>query len=94
MRMHIDADEIAALGVSLLDLADALAAQGDSGQDTWAFGEGRAAASFTELVGAWQRERLRVCRGLADLGEAAAFVGGLYVDTEERNRQSLVGGVW
>lgn len=89
---RVDAEQVAAIGGRLIDLADALAAQGNGSVDAWAFGPGRAAGAFEELVGSWQHERIRTCGALVELGEAATAAGGLYVQAESVTGRSLIGG--
>jgi hypothetical protein len=89
---RVDAAEVAALGESLADLAEALALMGDPEPDLWALGPGSAGAALGELVGGWQLARLRTAEQLALLGEAAVSAGGLYLDTESGVRRSLTGG--
>ena len=91
---RVDADQVAALGAGLADLAVALAGQGeDARADSWALGGGEATAAFEVAVGHWRHERLALARALDSLGAAAATAGAVYVDTEVGVGRSLIGGV-
>lgn len=91
---RVDADQVAALGAGLADLAVALAGQGeDARADSWALGGGEATAAFEVAVGHWRHERLALARALDSLGAAAATAGAVYVDTEAGVGRSLIGGV-
>ena len=66
---RVDADQVAALGAGLADLAVALAGQGeDARADSWALGGGEATAAFEVAVGHWRHERLALARALDSLG--------------------------
>lgn len=91
---RVDAEEVAALGASLVEVAEALVLAGDPSADRWAFGPTATGAAFEELMGGWRRVRLLLGRELAGLGEAAAAAGGLYLDTDGGVRRGLGGGSW
>ena len=68
-RMQIGADVIAALGVSLGEVAHALEATRDGSVDRWALGGGEAADAFDSLLSGWRRNRLALAEALRDLGD-------------------------
>ncbi|MGL4174896.1 MAG: hypothetical protein ACRCSN_02375 [Dermatophilaceae bacterium] len=90
--IRVDAEGVAELGASLVEIAESLVLMGDSSQDGWALGTGEARGALEELLGGWRRVRLQLGEGLAGLGEAAAAAGGLYLDTEAGVSRGLVGG--
>ncbi len=90
---RVDAAEVAALGESLVGLAESLALMGDPEPDLWALGPGASGTALRELLGGWRLARLRAAEELTSLGEAAVAAGGLYLGTESGVRRSLVGGV-
>lgn len=81
-RMQIGADVIAALGVSLGEVAHALEANSDGSVDRWALGGGEAADAFDSLLSGWRRNRLALAEALRDLGDKAQVAGTAYVETE------------
>jgi hypothetical protein len=89
---RVDAAEVAALGESLVGLAESLALMGDPEPDLWALGPGASGTALRELLGGWRLARLRTAEHLTGLGEAAAAAGGAYLDTDTGVRRSLVGG--
>lgn len=90
--MHIDAEAIAQLGVSLGDVAGMLRNAGDGDRDRAAFGPGEAQDAFDHLMEGWRRQRLILVEQLAELSEKASVAGGAYVETETRVGRSLHGG--
>ncbi len=89
--MQIGAEVIAALGVSLADVAGDLEATKDGGVDRWSLGGGQASAAFDDLLSGWRRNRLLVAKVLRDLGDKAQTAGTAYIDTENATRR-LSGG--
>jgi hypothetical protein len=89
---RVDAAEVAALGESLVGLAEGLALMGDPEPDLWALGPGESGTVLRELLGGWRLARLRTAEHLTELGEAAVAAGGLYLDTDTGVRRSVVGG--
>lgn len=89
--MQIGADVIAALGVSLGDVAADLEATRDGEVDRWAMGGGLASEAFDDLLSGWRRNRLLLAEVLRDLGEKAQLAGTAYVQTETEARR-LFGG--
>lgn len=90
---RVEPEQVAALGAGLVELAEALAGQGEQvGQDAWALGDGASSRAFVEAVSHWRHERISLARALDELGHAAVDVGGLYLATEEGVGRSLVGG--
>lgn len=92
-RMHIDAEHIAALGVSLAEVAAQLENAGDGDRDASAFGPGESAQAFDHLMEGWRRQRLVLIEQLGDLSQKAAVAGGAFVETESSVGRSLAGGV-
>ena len=75
---RVDADQVAALGAGLADLAVALAGQGeDARADSWALGGGEATAAFEVAVGHWRHERLALARALDSSGRGRDRWSGL-----------------
>lgn len=91
---RVDAAQVAALGGSLVDLAEALALVGDPEADRWALGPGASGPAVEELLGGWRLTRLRAAEDLTGLGEAAASAGGLYLAAERDVGRRLGGGAW
>lgn len=91
--MTISAEDIAALGVSLADVAAQLEQAGDGDKDASAFGPGEAQAAFDHLMEGWRRQRFALIKQLGDLSEKATVAGGAYVETESSLGRSLAGGV-
>ena len=89
--MQIGAEVIAALGVSLGEVAHALEATRDGSIDRWALGGGEASDAFDHLLSGWRRNRLALAESLRDLGDKAQVAGTAYVDTES-GVGSLFGG--
>ena len=89
--MQIGAEVIAALGVSLGEVAHALEATRDGSIDRWALGGGEASDAFDHLLSGWRRNRLALAESLRDLGDKAQVAGTTYVDTES-GVGSLFGG--
>ncbi|MBM6404141.1 hypothetical protein JQN72_07775 [Phycicoccus sp. CSK15P-2] len=79
---RVDAESVIGVGESLAEVAEGLALMGDPAQERWATGAGDTGPALEELLGAWRHVRLALAKDLAALGEAAADVGGLYLDTE------------
>jgi uncharacterized protein YukE len=90
-RMQIGADVIAALGVSLGDVAADLEATGDGDVDRWAMGGGLSSEAFDDLLSGWRRNRLLLAEVLRDLGERAQLAGTAYIQAETDARR-LFGG--
>lgn len=91
--MHIEAEHIAALGVSLADVAVQLENAGDGDKDSSAFGSGESPHAFDHLMEGWRRQRLILIEQLGDLSQKAVAAGGAFVDTETSVGRSLAGGV-
>ena len=91
--MHIDAEHIAALGVSLADVAVQLENAGDGDKDSSAFGSGESPHAFDHLMEGWRRQRLVLIQQLDALSQVAVTAGGAYVETETSVGRSLAGGV-
>lgn len=89
--LRIDADVVAALGVSLGDVANALEATRDGAVDRWALGHGEASEAFDDLLSGWRRHRLALAEVLRELGDRAQLAGAAYVETEAAQRR-LLGG--
>jgi len=89
--MRIDADVVAQLGVSLAEVADALASTGDGSVDRWALGAGDSSDAFDHLLAGWRRQRTVLAQALDDLGRKAQVAGGGYLHTEAQTRR-MVGG--
>ena len=81
-RMQIGADVIAALGVSLGEVAHGLEVTRDGSLDRWALGGGEASDAFDHLLSGWRRNRLALAEALRDLGDKAQAAGTAYVETE------------
>jgi hypothetical protein len=90
--MTVSAADLAALGVSLADVAARLEQAGDGGRDSPAFGPGEAARAFEHLIEGWRRQRLALVEQLESLSEKAFTAGGAYVETEASVGRSLAGG--
>lgn len=89
--MQIGAEVIAALGVSLGDVADDLEATRDGEVDRWSMGGGQASDAFDDLLSGWRRNRLLLAGVLRDLSLKAQDAGTAYVDSEIATRR-LFGG--
>lgn len=89
--MQIGAEVIAALGVSLGDVADDLEATRDGEVDRWSMGGGQASEAFDDLLSGWRRHRLLLAGVLRDLSVKAQDAGTAYVDSEIATRR-LFGG--
>ena len=89
--MRIDADVIAELGVSLAEVAEALAATPDGSVDRWALGAGESSDAFDHLLAGWRRQRTVLPHALDDLGQKAPVAGGGYLHTEAQTPR-MVGG--
>jgi uncharacterized protein YukE len=89
--MRIDADVVAALGVSLGEVAADLEATRDGSVDRWALGGGEASAAFDHLLSGWRRSRLALAESLRELGEKAQDAGVAYVETESGQRRMFGG---
>lgn len=89
--MQVGAEVIAALGVSLGEVAHALEATRDGSMDRWALGGGEASDAFDHLLSGWRRNRLALAESLRDLGNRAQVAGTAYVETES-GVGSLFGG--
>ncbi|MFC7488337.1 WXG100 family type VII secretion target [Knoellia sp. CPCC 206453] len=90
-RMQIGAEVIAALGVSLGDVASDLESTKDGEVDRWAMGGGEASEAFDDLLYGWRRNRLLLARVLRDLSEKAQNAGQAYVETEVEARRMFGG---
>jgi len=90
--MTISAADIAALGVSLAEVAAQLEQAGDGDKDASAFGSGEAPHAFDHLMEGWRRQRLILIDELGDLSQKALTAGNAYVDTETTVGRSLRGG--
>ncbi|WP_353950416.1 hypothetical protein V6K52_12325 [Knoellia sp. S7-12] len=90
-RMQIGAEVIAALGVSLGEVADGLESTADGSVDRWALGAGQSSEAFDDLLAGWQRNRLLLAKTLRDLGDKAQGAGAGYVETESAVRR-MTGG--
>ncbi|MFC7491971.1 MULTISPECIES: WXG100 family type VII secretion target [unclassified Knoellia] len=86
-RMQIGAEVIAALGVSLGEVADGLESTADGSVDRWALGCGESSAAFDDLLAGWRRNRLLLAKVMRDLGEKAQVAGTAYVETESDVRR-------
>lgn len=82
MTIRIDAEAVAALGASLLEIAGALESTPDAGPDRWALGPGESAPALDAVVSNWRHSRLLLARTLRDLGGRAQLAGGAYLRTE------------
>lgn len=80
--MLISAEVVAALGVSLGEVAHGLEATRDGSVDRWALGGGEASDAFDHLLSGWRRDRLALAESLRDLGDKAQVAGTAYVETE------------
>ncbi|NHA66813.1 hypothetical protein [Phycicoccus flavus] len=89
---RVDAATVLTLGAGLVDLADALTLAGDPSADRWALGPGEVGPAVEDLLGGWRHARLVLAASLAELGEATADAGGLYLDTEAGLSHGLGGG--
>lgn len=89
--MQIGADVIAAIGVSLGDVANDLEATKDGEVDRWAMGGGQGSEAFDHLLYGWRRNRLLLAKVLRDLSDKAQNAGQAYVETET-NARSMFGG--
>jgi uncharacterized protein YukE len=89
--MVIDADDVAALGRSLGEVADDLHATRDGSVDRWALGCGQASEAFDDLLSGWRRNRLLLAEVLNDLGERAQAAGTAYVVAEDGARHRFGG---
>lgn len=85
-RIQIDADDVAALGRSLGEMAEDLHATRDGSVDRWALGGGQASEAFDDLLSGWRRNRLLLAEVLRDLGERAQVAGTAYVEAEDGAR--------
>jgi len=89
--MRIDAEVMAALGVSLGEVAADLEATRDGSVDRWALGGGESSAAFDHLLTGWRRSRLALVESLRELGDKAQHAGAAYVETESAQRRMLGG---
>jgi len=90
--MQIGAEVIAALGVSLGEVADGLESTADGSVDRWALGCGQSSEAFDELLSGWRRNRILLATALRDLGDKAQVAGTAYVETESDARR-MSGGL-
>ncbi|KGN36315.1 hypothetical protein N803_05795 [Knoellia subterranea KCTC 19937] len=89
--MTVGADVIAAMGVSLGEIARDLEATRNGEEDRWALGCGETSAAFDHLLSGWRLNRLRLAAQLQLLGEKAQTAGTAYLETENLT-QRMVGG--
>jgi uncharacterized protein YukE len=82
---------IAALGVSLGDVASDLESTTDGAVDRWAMGGGQASEAFDDLLHGWRRNRLLLAKVLRELSEKAQNAGQAYVETEVEARRMFGG---
>ncbi|KGN29866.1 hypothetical protein N802_10250 [Knoellia sinensis KCTC 19936] len=90
--MQIGSEVIAAVGVSLGEVASDLEATTDGDVDRWSLGGGEASEAFDHLLSGWRRNRLLLAKVLRDLGEKAQVAGTAYVHTETAAERAF-GGV-
>lgn len=89
--MRIDAQVIAALGMSLAEVAGDLEAVRDGSVDRWALGAGQSSDAFDHLLSGWRQSRLALVEVLRDLSEKAEVAGTAYVETESGARRMFGG---
>lgn len=89
---RVDAAAVLAMGAGLVGLGESLALVGDPAADRWALGPGEVGPAVEELLGGWRHARLVLAASLAELGEAAAGAGGLYLDVDAGVSHGLGGG--
>lgn len=90
--MRVSAQEVAALGVAVADVALFVATTPDVIRATrWASGPGETGDALEDLVGNWEHQRHVLGRGLDGLARAALEAGEGYARVEARAGR-LVGG--
>lgn len=89
--IHITAETIADLGVSLEEVAVSLEETKDGSAERWAFGYGEGSLAFDHLLKGWRQNRVILAESLRSLGEAARLAGVAYVESEEANRRQVGG---
>lgn len=84
--MRVDADDVAALGESLLELSRYLSAYLGKGHATAvegrAMGRGSAGGALDAVLSDWELRRHELCGHLDELGRMARTAGGAYVSAE------------
>ncbi|WP_156465423.1 WXG100 family type VII secretion target [Knoellia sp. Soil729] len=90
-RMRVDAEVVAALGMSLAETASDLESVRDGSVDRWALGAGQSSEAFDDLLRGWRRSRLQLVEALRDLSEKAARAGTAYVETESDTHRMFGG---
>jgi hypothetical protein len=94
-RMRVGADEVAALGKSLVRVAVDVRAAGERTEaDAWSLGPGSSAAELVAVTGDFEHQRQVLGRLLAELAEVAQRAGGAYVEVEAEVEGRLAGGPW
>ncbi len=92
-EIEVSAEGVAALGATLLDVAQTLDGLGEvRGADDWAFGPGESAQALDVLLGNWRHQRLLLGRHLVALAQGAAVAGAAYVRVESGVEQLAGGG--
>jgi hypothetical protein len=84
--MRVDADDVAALGESLLELSRYLRAylgqDRATGAERRAMGKGSAGGALDAVLSDWELRRHELCRHLDELGRLAGTAGAAYVSAE------------
>jgi hypothetical protein len=94
-RIRVSAEEIAALGQSLAQVAADVRSTADrTAREAWALGPGASAGTLVAVAGDFDHQRLVLGRALAELARIAQLAGGGYAEVEAEVRGSLGGGAW
>jgi hypothetical protein len=88
-EIAVSPEEVAALGVALVEVATALGDLDVLGPGTGWLPRGPAREAFEEVVTTWRRQRLRLEQSLGDLAAAAAAAGAVYLDVEDEAVASM-----
>jgi hypothetical protein len=88
-EIAVSPEEVAALGVALVEVATALGDLDVMGPEAGWLPGGPVRDAFEEVVTTWQRQRLRLEQSLGDLGAAAAAAGTVYLDVEDEAVESM-----
>ncbi len=80
--MRVDADDVAALGESLLQLSHYLSQHRATADQRSAMGRGSAGGALDAVLSDWELRRHEICAHLDRLGESARTAGAAYISTE------------
>jgi hypothetical protein len=88
-EITVSPEEVAALGVALVEVATALGDLELMGPGAGWLPGGPVSEAFEEVVTTWRRQRLRLEQSIGDLGAAAATAGAVYLEVEDEAVESM-----